>query len=260
VLLAPSWWTAGRLAVAALLLLALALGALAWAAQLRRRVAEQTEVIRRKIEREAMLEERQRVAREMHDTLAQSFSGVGFQLEALDAKLPSDDGLKQTLATAKQLVRHGQEEFRRSLLNLRAQELERGGLAAALAELGRQITAGTGITFEFTERGAGRRLPEAVESNLLRIGQECLTNAVRHAKANHLSAELNHDDGAVRLTICDDGVGFDPAVLEGARDGHFGWRGIRERAEQIGARVELQSRPGKGTTVTVAFLTAKGHE
>jgi signal transduction histidine kinase len=251
VLAAPSWWTAGRLAVAALLLLALALGALAWAAQLRRRVAEQTEVIRRKIEREAMLEERQRLAREMHDTLAQSFSGVGFQLEALDAKLPSDEGLKQTLATAKQLVRHGQEEFRRSLMNLRAQELERGGLAAALAELGRQITTGTAIVFEFTERGAARRLPEAVENNLLRIGQECLTNAVRHAKPGLVCARLEHDAGTVRLTVSDDGAGFDPAALDGARDGHFGWRGIRERAEQIGAQMELDSAPGKGTTVTV---------
>jgi signal transduction histidine kinase len=255
VLVAPSWWTAQRLAVAALLLLVLALGALAWAALLRRRVSEQTEVIRRKIEREAVLEERQRVAREMHDTLAQSFSGVGFQLEALDAKLPPDAALQQTLATAKQLVRHGQEEFRRSLLNLRAQELERGSLAAALGELGRQVTAGTGISFELSERGTIPRLPEGVENNLLRIGQECLTNAVRHAHPQHVTAELVRDDAGVRLIVSDDGDGFDATTLEQARDGHFGWRGIRERAEQIGARVELQSQPGKGTTVTVFVST-----
>jgi signal transduction histidine kinase len=255
VLVAPSWWTAQRLAVAALLLLVLALGALAWAALLRRRVSEQTEVIRRKIEREAVLEERQRVAREMHDTLAQSFSGVGFQLEALDAKLPPDAALKQTLATAKQLVRHGQEEFRRSLLNLRAQELERGSLAAALGELGRQVTAGTGISFELSERGTIPRLSEGVENNLLRIGQECLTNAVRHAHPQRLTAELVRDDAGVRLIVSDDGEGFDATTLEQARDGHFGWRGIRERAEQIGARVELQSQPGKGTTVTVFVST-----
>jgi signal transduction histidine kinase len=256
VLAAPSWWTARRLAIAAVLLLAVALGALAWAALLRRRVAEQTEVIRRKIEREAVLEERQRVAREMHDTLAQSFSGVGFQLEALDARLPQDDGLKQMLATAKQLVRHGQEEFRRSLLNLRAQELERGGLAAALAELGRQITAGTGITFEFSASGAGRLLPEVVENNLLRIGQECLTNAVRHARPGRVNVRLEQHAATVRLNIGDDGVGFDPAALDAARDGHFGWRGIRERAEQIGAQVQVQSQPGTGTTVTVTVPIA----
>jgi signal transduction histidine kinase len=214
-------------------------------------VSEQTDVIRRKIEREAMLEERHRVAREMHDTLAQSFSGVGFQLEALDAKLPPDEGLKQTLATAKQLVRHGQEEFRRSLMNLRAQELERGGLAPALAELGRQVTAGTGIEFELIEHGPTPRLPEAVENNLLRIGQECLTNAVRHARAKHIVVELSRDPDGVRLAIRDDGAGFDAATLEAGRDRHFGWRGIRERVEQIGAQVELNSRPGKGTTVTI---------
>jgi signal transduction histidine kinase len=192
----------------------------------------------------------------MHDTLAQSFSGVGFQLEALEAKLPADDNLRQALATARQLVRHGQEEFRRSLLNLRAQELERGSLAAALEELGRQITAGTGITFEFTATGSGRLLPEAVENNLLRIGQECLTNAVRHARPARVSARLEQDADSVRLTIGDDGVGFDPAALDAARDGHFGWRGIRERAEQIGAQVEVHSQPGTGTTVTVTVPLA----
>jgi len=174
VLETPSPWTVKRLSIAALVLLVFALGALIWGAMLRRRVKQQTEVIRRRIEREAMLEERQRVAREMHDTLAQSFSGVAFQLEAIDARMPTDSSLKNFPSTAKQLVRHGQEEFRRSLLNLRAQELERGDLPTALREIGTQMTAGSGIHFTLTENGRIPRLPEAVENNVLRVGQECI--------------------------------------------------------------------------------------
>ena len=253
---APNWWTAQRLAVAAAALLVLALGAIVWAATLRRRVAEQTEVIRHKVEREAVLEERQRVAREMHDTLAQSFSGLGFQLEALNEQLPAGADLaKSRLETAKQMVRHGQEEFRRSLMNLRAQELERGTLATALPELARQITAGTGIELRCDVRGTPRGLPDAVEANLLRIGQECLTNAVQHARPKRIDVQLSYDDAAVRLRVTDDGAGFDPAQLKQAREGHFGWRGIGERAEQIRAKVDLKSQPGRGTEVTTICPT-----
>ncbi len=251
VLAAPSWWTARRLAWAGAVLLGVAVAALAWAVMLRRRVAAQTAVIREKVERAAVLEERQRVAREMHDTLAQSFSGLGFQLQALAPALPEGTDAARQLEMARQMVRHGQEEFRRSLLNLRAGELERGGLASALPELARHITAGTGIAVHFETKGEPRALPESVEANLLRIGQECVNNAVRHAHPKRIAIGLAFEPSFVRLVVADDGAGFDPG--ESARDGagHFGLRGIRERAEQIHANVELHSRRGEGTNVTV---------
>lgn len=252
VLAAPSGWTARRLAWAGAGLLGIALATLIWAVMLRRRVAVQTAVIREKVEREAMLEERQRVAREMHDTLAQSFSGLGFQLEALAAGLPADAHANRTkLETAKQMVRHGQEEFRRSLMNLRAGELERGGLAAALPELARQITAGTGIALHFEVKGTPRGLPDSAEANLLRICQECVNNAVRHARPKSIAIGLAFEPSAVRLHVTDDGTGFDPEQATHSNTGHFGLRGIRERAAQIRANVELHSRPGEGTKVTV---------
>jgi signal transduction histidine kinase len=252
VLTAPSPWTAERLTAVAGGLLVLLVAAFAWATMLRRRVTEQTVVIRQKAEREAALEERHRMAREMHDTLAQSFSGLGFQLDSLAASLPqADTAARNRLDTAKQMVRHGQEEFRRSLMNLRAQELERGGLAEALGELGRQMTAGTGIAFDLQLRGTARGLAEAVENNLLRIGQECVTNAVRHAKPGRIDAEVVFEPGQVRLRVKDDGVGFEPEKLPRDSNGHFGWRGIRERAEQIKADVKLASKPGAGTEVVV---------
>jgi signal transduction histidine kinase len=255
VLAAPSWWTARRLAIAVSLLLGVATIAVVWIALLRRRLGEQAEVIRDKIQRAAALEERHRMAREMHDTLAQSFSGLGFQLDALGARLPvSAEPARAQLDIARQMVRHGQEGFRRSLLNLRAQELERGTLAEALPALARQITAGTGIELRSEVYGVPCGLPEAVEANLLRIGQECLANAVHHGHPRHIDLVLSHEPGLVKLRIADDGEGFDPRRLTQVSNGHFGWRGIRERAEQIRATVNLDSQPGRGTAVTINVL------
>jgi signal transduction histidine kinase len=249
------WWTLPRLlwAFAALGLLSIATSA--WVFSLRRRVQLQTGIISKKIQREAVLEERHRVAREIHDTLAQSYSGLGFQLESMASQLSADAPARSRLEIARQMVRHGQEEFRRSLANLRAQELERGELPEALGESGRQMTAGSGAAFELSVHGITRRLDEAVENNLLRIAQESITNALRHARARRISAELSFEPARVELRISDDGIGFDPETLDQLHAGHFGWRGIRERAEQIRAQVELKSQPGQGTTVvaTVAI-------
>jgi signal transduction histidine kinase len=248
----PSGWTPQRFATVAGLLVGVALTACIWVVVLRRRVTEQARVIRQKVQREVVLEERQRMAREMHDTLAQSFSGVGFQLDALKSRLPADAELARTqLEVARQMVRHGQEDFRRTLMNLRAQELERGSLTEVLPKLAKQITDDTGITLKYQVHGTRRGLPEVIENNLLRIGQECLTNAVRHARASEIALTLDFEPGLVRLRVADNGIGCHPQDLEPSPNGHFGWRGIRERAEQIRAKAELDSHPGQGTRVTV---------
>jgi signal transduction histidine kinase len=251
VLQRPSWWTLPRLlwALASLALVTTAVSA--WVISLRRRVHLQTAIIGKKIQREAVLEERHRVAREIHDTLAQSYSGIGFQIESVASQLPQDSGVRHRLEIAKQMVRHGQEEFRRSLANLRAQELERGELSEALGESGRQMTAGSGVAFQLSVHGTTRRLEETVENNLLRIGQECITNALRHARACCISIELSFEPGCVRMRVSDNGQGCDTQALERNGHGHFGWRGIRERAEQIRAGIEIESGPGRGTSVLI---------
>jgi signal transduction histidine kinase len=251
----PPWWTLSRLLWAFAVLGLLSLATLVWVISLRRRVQLQTGIISRKIQREAVLEERHRVAREIHDTLAQSYSGLGFQLESIASQLPSDAPVRARLEIARQMVRHGQEEFRRSLANLRAQELERAELPEALGESGRHMTAGSGVAFELSVHGVTRRLDDAVESNLLRIAQECVTNALRHARARRISAELSFEPTCIQLRISDDGIGFDPKTLHQLDAGHFGWRGIRERAEQIQADVRLTSAPGHGTNVVVTVPT-----
>ena len=252
VLSAPSGWTTQRFMLVLGVLLGVALVASGWVILLRRRVARQAAVIREKVQREAVLEERHRMAREMHDTLAQSLSGLGFQLDALSVRLPPEEKAARTqLETAREMVRYGREGLRRSLMNLRAQELEHGGLSEALPELARHVTEGTGIELHCEVQRPANRLPEAVQTNLLRIGQECLVNAVRHGRPHHIHLSLSHEAGRVQLHVADDGVGFDPEQLHGNGNGHFGWRGIRERAAQIGAELDLNSQPGRGTTVTV---------
>jgi signal transduction histidine kinase len=250
----PSWWTLSRLLWALVALASVTLASSAWVVSLRRRVQLQTGIITKKIQREAVLEERHRVAREIHDTLAQSFSGVGFQLESIASQLSPNAPVWRQFDIARQMVRHGQEEFRRSLVNLRAQELERGELPEALGESGRQMTAGSGVGFELAVCGVTRRLDEALENNLLRIAQECITNALRHAHARRISTELAFEPAHVRLCISDDGGGFDARKLEQIEGEHFGWRGIRERAKQVRAQVTLNSRPGQ-TTVVVTVAT-----
>jgi signal transduction histidine kinase len=246
----PSPLTSERLAAAAGVLLALALLAFVWVALLRRRIAEQAEVIREKARREAALEERHRMAREMHDTLAQSFSGLGFQLDALKTRLPNDaEPARVQLEVARQMVHHGQEDFRRSLMNLRAQELERGGLEQILPEFAAQVTAGTNINVHCDIQPLPRLLDEQIQTNILRISQESLANAARHAKPNKIELSLSCERGVLRLRVSDDGIGYDPKAA--LQNGHFGIRGIYERAQQIRAKVDIQSEAGCGTVLTV---------
>jgi len=250
VLSAPSWWTAKRLGIALLAALALLAAALGWVTLLRRRVAQQVEIIRARVAHEAVLEERQRVAREIHDTLAQSFAGVRFQMEAVDASLPeSAETARKHLAAAMQMAEHGQAEFRRALMNLRAQELPRAGLEGALAESARQLTAGTGIETSTNVKGVARGLPEDIENNLLRIGQECVTNAARHAAPRRIEIVLDFEPETVTLRVSDDGRGLSADAA--LREGHFGLRGMRERAEQMNARLEIASPQNGGTCVSV---------
>lgn len=254
VLHAPSGWTTQRLMVLLGVVFCLALTTSGWVILLRRRLARQRAVILEKVQREGILEERHRMAREMHDTLAQSFTGLGFQLDALSTRLPPEAAeARAQLEIAREMVRHGREGLRRSLMNLRAQELECGDLTEALPRWARQMTAGTGIELRCELQPLPPNLPEKVQTNLLRIGQECLANAVQHARPGRIELSLSATPEAVRLRVADDGVGFEATQLNGASDGnsHFGWNGIRERAAQIRADIQLETAPGHGTAVTV---------
>jgi signal transduction histidine kinase len=202
------------------------------------------------LEQLAVTRERNRLARELHDTLAHTLSAVSVQLNALEVLWDSDPAAaRATLQQTRQLTRGGLDEARRALHELRAQPVEELGLALALQRLAERAAqrAGLRLIFSAPPRVVGLR-PE-VEQHLYRIAEEALNNVVRHANARQLTVTLAQDAaGAALLTIADDGHGFDPA--QGAT-GHYGLTGMRERAFLIGAMLEIQSQPRRGTTVRV---------
>ena len=199
----------------------------------------------------AVLQERNRIARELHDNLAQEILGVSVQLELVARLLPrSTEAAKTHLDRARALVRASIAEARRYVWDLRSQSLEDRDLATALSEMTRRLTAESGVQTQFEVSGTFRPLTPQVENNLLRIGQEAVNNAVRHARARLITVNLSYDAREVRLSVRDDGRGFDPQA-DGSADGHFGILGMRERAAEMGGTVNIHTRPGHGTEVLV---------
>jgi two-component system NarL family sensor kinase len=201
----------------------------------------------------AQTEERNRLAREIHDTLAQDLSAIAFQLEAAEALLAQQaepERVRRSVSAALDLARKGLEETRRSVLDLRAAPLEGRTLPAALTALAAGAEA-PAVTFEAAGADASTRtlLPPAVEVGLYRIAQEALQNALHHAAAARILIRLEASPDRVRLTIQDDGRGF---AMEGAAAAsRFGLVGMRERAHLLGGSFQIESSPGAGTRITV---------
>jgi two-component system, NarL family, sensor kinase len=195
----------------------------------------------------ARADERGRIARDVHDTLAQGFTAVGLHIEAglahLDARSQARPALDQALSAARQ----GLEEARRSIATLRTSPLEHRSLAEALGALSRQFTADSGIRVR-VDVGELPALPEAVESELFRIAGEALTNIRKHARAREASLRLEAVRDRVRLIVSDGGAGF---RTRDARGRGYGLLGIEDRARAAGGRATIRSRPGHGTTITV---------
>lgn len=197
-----------------------------------------------------VLAERTRLARDLHDTLEQTLSGIALRLKTA-AKVAQDNPAAsgEHLQTARNWLHQSQVDLRRSIWDLRSRELEEFDLARALRYSAEQLSEGGEVTLNFETKGAAHRLSEIVEENLLRLAQEALTNIAKHARATRISIELEFESDVTRLRIEDNGVGFDEAAVP--RDGHFGLIGMRERAKRIGAQLVLRSAVGRGTTLIV---------
>jgi signal transduction histidine kinase len=198
----------------------------------------------------AVLEERNRIAREIHDTLAQGFVGVVAQLEAADGLLnDKPESARVHVKRAATLARESVSEARRSLQALRPQSATDGlGLTCALAQLITRHKKPDGPVLDYSVAGGARRLSQGVEDELLRIAQEALSNALRHADARAVRLVLSYEPQRVRLSVKDDGKGFSPSQ-ETARRG-FGILGMHERAGRIG-HLTIVSEPGHGTEIIV---------
>ena len=239
---AAPWWTLQHTGVMAAILSLGAWGVVIWARASGRRKRQQYQ---------AVLTERTRVGRELHDTLEQGLSGIALQLEAVAATLrTSPVRAQQSLDVARQMLRYSLEETRRSVLDLRSQALESRDLPGALTELARQMTEGMPVAAHVRVEGARARLDASHEHHLLRIGLEALTNALKHSGADRIDLVLRFDADGVTLVVRDNGRGMG----EGAQDfpsHHFGLQGIRERVDKIGGVLSIDTAIDSGTSLSV---------
>lgn len=199
----------------------------------------------------AVLEERNRLAREIHDTIAQAFIGVIIHLRAAENAFAhgvvAEAG--EHIRRASTLARQSLGDARRSVRALRPEALERADLSGALDALIKQMTSGTTLRGEFAMHGQPRRLTPSCEENLMRIQQEALTNALKHASARIVKVTLSFEEHRVVLAVQDDGIGFDPS---NQHDG-FGLLGIQERTTQMKGELTIDSEAGQGTRICVAL-------
>jgi signal transduction histidine kinase len=203
----------------------------------------------------AVLAERNRMARDVHDTLAQGFTGVIVQLEAAEYAISEGDrkDADSHLHRARELARKSLSEARTSVRALRPHALEQDDFWPALKRIIKNTTVGTTLRTTFETQGKAPVLPPAWQENLLRIGQEALTNALKYAHAKHFRTRLIRNAKEVRLELSDDGDGFQ---VKDRHDG-FGLTGMRERAEEMGGKLKLVSSPGRGTTITATLSLNK---
>ncbi|WP_089131430.1 AAA family ATPase [Tolypothrix sp. NIES-4075] len=203
---------------------------------------------RKRAEQASILEERNRMAREIHDTLAQSFTGILLQVGAATQVLADDPEATQVhLEMIEELARAGLAGARRSVSALRPRLLEEGNLESALHRIVAQMRSTTDTALICETQGTAYSLPSEVENNLLRIGQEALTNAIKYAYASEIRVELVYNETQCILRVKDDGRGFGVGSIP--LSGGFGLLGMSERAERIGAQLTIQSQPEQGTEI-----------
>jgi signal transduction histidine kinase len=273
-----TWWFRG---VALLLLLGAAIGAYRWrvrsvearSRELAQQVADRTaqlsqantlleqeiaersqveEALRQSEREKATVDERNRLARELHDSVAQSMYGVMLLAEVISQLLSAgqagqvDDYLSELKGTAKESL----AEMRLLIYELRPPVLEEEGLASALQARLEAVESRAGLETEFHLTGEPTLSPQ-IEEALFRIAQEALNNVLKHAQARHVAVSLGQEGQSVRLEIADDGVGYDPARAR--RSGGLGLTGMEERAAEIDARLEIENAAAGGTTVRVVW-------
>jgi signal transduction histidine kinase len=179
-------------------------------------------------------------------------AGISVQLELVARAMPPEaEKAKTQLDRVRMLVRHGIAEARRYVWDLRSTTFHHNDLPAALSETVRRLTADTSIEAQVQVSGTFRPLTQLVEDNLLRIGQEAINNAVKHAQARRIFVNLVFETRRVQLMVRDDGCGFAGPVAENGTSDHFGLVGMRERVEQIGGSFSIHSQKGAGTEVAV---------
>lgn len=290
VLQRPGWWTPQRLLGGLAILFAVLVVAIAWTVvisrknaalqttvhekeqaqielqhannRLEERVKEGLEQLKLQItarqeselQFRAVLNERMRLAQELHDTLEQTLTGIALQMDTAAKFAGSEkERADHHLELARNLVTQSQTEVRCSVWDLRSRSREQMDLSNLLLKISRQLTDDTGIRVEVAAKGRVRPLPEVIEENLLRIAQEALTNIIKHSRATQANLVLDYGPRHVRIQIQDNGSGFVVDHHAGPSEGHFGLLGITERTKRLHGQLAIRSTPGGGTTIEVTI-------
>lgn len=199
-----------------------------------------------------LIGERARLSRELHDTLLQSLVGIALQFDALanDPQFTSSELQRSEFVRMRRRVEEYIREARQSISDLRSPRIDTHDLATALREAGEREISGRAIELRLEQHGVPRAYPAAFEDQLLKIGREAIVNAARHSRADQISIELEVDEAEVTLRVTDNGTGFDPRTPCSADgDSHYGLTSMRERAEDLGGQLRIESTSGKGTCV-----------
>jgi signal transduction histidine kinase len=270
VLQRPSWWTPRRLAVALGGLAAVLALAVGWVVLLRREVARQSERIAAEqqtrrdaaVEYQTTLRERSRLAANLHDTVLQTVTGIGYQLEVCEGSLAQPAGdVAAKLAVADKMVGHAVQQLRGTVWALRTAAPSDRPLPEALADLADQVQGTHEAVIAVRSGGdPAPRVADFVSGNLLLVAQEAMLNALRHGHASRIDVDLSFDAATRRigLVVRDDGRGFELGGQPGPRQGHFGIEGMRERVERLGGSLAIDTAPGSGTTVQIAVPLEAG--
>jgi signal transduction histidine kinase len=208
--------------------------------------------------------ERMRIARELHDTLLQSFQALMFHFQAVNDLLPPGKG-KEALGKVLDRADQAIVEGRNAIQNIRSSTTVTNDLSCAMTALGEELAGSNDgekgpPTFRVSVEGTPRELHPILRDDIYRIAREALRNAFRHAGANQIEADITYGESLLRLRIRDDGRGIDPNHLHVGRDGHWGLPGMRERAQQIGAQLEMWSEVGAGTEVELRIPGSIAYE
>ncbi|WP_322607356.1 sensor histidine kinase [Pontiella agarivorans] len=252
------WWTTQKLVALSLSVFVLAGFCLLWVSLLRRTVSRQTRIISQQIQKAAVMDERQRIARELHDNLDQGLVGAALQMRSGQRMLETTDPvdtevLRQTLELAQHMLEHCSAESRSAIHDLRGGILETMTLSEALMDMTLALNEESEAAVRFSAEGLPFRLKAEAERNLLLIAREAATNALRHGAPKQVQILLSFKPDELRLWIQDDGCGFD--VTQNTN--RFGIQGMHERAARLRAKLTIRSTPGTGTSIEISLPSSK---
>ena len=259
----PSWWTPARLIIVIATLLAALVLILAWNFVLRTLVTRRSRQLFKaeisKVDAQLRIDERTRLAAELHDSVAQNLSGVSLQIDAAERLLDGErDRLAEKLHLASIALKSSRVELRNCLWDLRNQALDEPDMNAAIQKTLAPHLGDTRLTVRFNVRRT--TISDNTAHAILRIIRELVSNAIRHGQAKNIRIAGGRDGGRILFSVRDDGYGFDPDAVPGMRQGHFGLSGIRERIRKLNGTLEITSSPGTGAKFTISLEGAKIEE